>query len=177
MGRDTLKRLLVWSIIGIGISSVTTQLLTIREFLTQFQGNEITISLVVFCWLLTQALGSLSARFIRSSSLKIYVPLLFVAGIWPLLQIVVNQGIEGCFFYSRGLAGFLSLLFYILVIVAPYCLLTGFILPCAQRPLTATAILLPVGISMWPTALGISPEALCSALSLSIFLNLSPLLQ
>ena len=30
------KRLLVWSIIGTGISSVTVQLITIREFLTQF---------------------------------------------------------------------------------------------------------------------------------------------
>ena len=57
MGGDSLRRLLVWSVIGVGISSVTTQLLTIREFLTQFQGNEITISLVVFCWLLSRLSG------------------------------------------------------------------------------------------------------------------------
>ncbi|HIJ36923.1 MAG TPA: hypothetical protein HPP59_06585, partial [Deltaproteobacteria bacterium] len=98
MAQDTLKRLLVWSIIGTGISSVTTQLLTIREFLTQFQGNEITISLVIFCWLLTSGLGSLAARFIRSHSLKVYVPLLFVAGIWPLLQLVVIRGLRDTFF-------------------------------------------------------------------------------
>ncbi len=46
------KNLIVWSIIGTGISSVTTQLVTIREFITQFHGNEITIALVLFAWLL-----------------------------------------------------------------------------------------------------------------------------
>ncbi len=40
------RRLAVGSIVGVGISSVTTQILTIREFLSQFHGNEITISLV-----------------------------------------------------------------------------------------------------------------------------------
>ena len=135
MAQDTLKRLLVWSIIGTGISSVTTQLLTIREFLTQFQGNEITISLVIFCWLLTSGLGSLAARFIRSHSLKVYVPLLFVAGIWPLLQLVVIRGLRDTFFIHGASPGFYQILVYILVIVAPYCLITGFILPCAQRTL------------------------------------------
>ncbi len=135
MTRDNLKRLLVWSIIGTGISSVTTQLLTIREFLTQFQGNEITISLVVFCWLLTSGLGSLIARFIKTYSLKVYVPLLFAVGIWPLLQIIAIRELRDLFFIHGASPGFYEILVYILVVVAPYCLITGFILPCAQRTL------------------------------------------
>ena len=45
------RRLVIWSVIGVGISSVNVQLVTIREFLSQFQGNEIVISLTLFCWL------------------------------------------------------------------------------------------------------------------------------
>ena len=133
MAQDNLKRLLVWSIIGTGISSVTTQLLTIREFLTQFHGNEITISLVIFCWLLTSGLGSLAARFIGGHSLKVYVPLLYVVGIWPLFQIVVIRGLRDVFFIHGASPGFYQILLYILVAVAPYCLITGFILPCSQK--------------------------------------------
>ncbi|MCD4715202.1 MAG: hypothetical protein K8R45_00510, partial [Desulfobacterales bacterium] len=70
------KRLIIWSIIGTGISSVTTQLLTIREFLSQFHGNEITISLVLFCWLLLTGLGSLAAKGVKRSSLGFYTLLI-----------------------------------------------------------------------------------------------------
>ncbi len=135
MAQDNLKKLLVWSIIGTGISSVTTQLLTIREFLTQFQGNEITIALVISCWLLISGLGSLAARFIRSYSLKVYVPLLFVVGIWPLFQLIMIRELRDVFFIYGASPGFYQILFYILVTVAPYCLIIGFILPCSQRVL------------------------------------------
>ena len=56
------RGLAVASIIGVGISSVTTQILTIREFLSQFHGNEITIGLVVFCWLVSDRTGEPSVR-------------------------------------------------------------------------------------------------------------------
>ena len=63
------KRLIVRSIIGTGISSITVQLVTIREFLSQFHGNEITISLVIFSWLLLTGIGSLIAKFFNRGSL------------------------------------------------------------------------------------------------------------
>jgi len=39
-------------VIATGISSVVTQLLIIREFLAQFQGNEFVIALILFNWLI-----------------------------------------------------------------------------------------------------------------------------
>jgi len=45
-------------IIATGISSVIAQLLLIREYLTQFQGNEYVIALIFFAWFL---LGGLAA--------------------------------------------------------------------------------------------------------------------
>jgi spermidine synthase len=39
-------------VIATGISSVVTQLLTIREFLAQFQGNEIVIAILTLIYLL-----------------------------------------------------------------------------------------------------------------------------
>jgi spermidine synthase len=39
-------------VIATGISSVVTQLLTIREFLAQFQGNEIVIAILTRIYLL-----------------------------------------------------------------------------------------------------------------------------
>jgi len=81
--------LIIWSIIGTGISSVTTQLLTIREFLNQFQGNEITISLVLFSWFLLTGLGSLAAKAVKRPFPGLYTFLILIIAIWPLLQLVV----------------------------------------------------------------------------------------
>ena len=132
-----LKRLVVWSIIGTGISSVTTQLLTIREFLTQFSGNEITISLVIFCWLLMTGIGSLAAKFLKGGSLKAYGPLILIIAIWPLLQTIGIRGFREIFFIHGVSPGFYPILFYILITITPYCLLTGFVLPYSQNVLKA----------------------------------------
>ena len=132
-----LKRLIVWSIIGTGISSVTTQLLTIREFLSQFDGNEITISLVLSSWLLVTGLGSLAAKAVKRASLRVYALLTVIIAVLPLLQMIVIRGLRETVFIHGASPGFYSILFYIIITITPYCLLTGFILPYAQKLLTA----------------------------------------
>jgi len=130
-----LKLLIIWSIIGTGITSVTTQLLTIREFLTQFHGNEITISLVLFCWLLLTGLGSLTAKAVKRSNLGIYALLTLTIAVLPLLQIImIREFREICFTHGAS-PGFYPIFLYILITISPYCLLTGFILPYAQKVL------------------------------------------
>jgi len=134
----SLKRLIIWSIIGTGISSVTTQLLTIREFLTQFSGNEITISLVIFCWLMMTGIGALAANVVKGGGLRVYAPLILIIAIWPLLQITGIRGFRETLFIHGVSPGFYPILFYILITISPYCLLTGFILPYSQHVLKAS---------------------------------------
>jgi spermidine synthase len=63
-----LTNLIIISVIGTGISSIAVQIITVREFLSQFSGNEITISLVLFCWLMVSGIGSLAAKFFSKKS-------------------------------------------------------------------------------------------------------------
>lgn len=51
-------------VIATGISSVVTQLLTIREFLAQLQGNEFVIALILFNWMILGGTGTLLARWV-----------------------------------------------------------------------------------------------------------------
>jgi predicted membrane-bound spermidine synthase len=62
------ERAIIRVVIATGISSVVTQLLTIREFLTQFQGNEIVIALILFNWLILGGIGTLIARVLDKHS-------------------------------------------------------------------------------------------------------------
>lgn len=130
-----IKRLLIWSIIGTGISSITVQLITIREFLTQFHGNEITISLVLFCWLILTGLGSLGAKAFKHTSLTLYSLLILLIALWPLAQILMIRYFRETLFIHGSSPGFYQILFYIIATITPYCLLTGFILPYALEAL------------------------------------------
>ena len=105
------KRLIILSIIGTGISSVTTQLLTIREFLTQFHGNEITISLALFSWLSVTGIGSFAAKAVKRPSLTVYSLLTLGMAIWPLLQIVVIRGLRETVFIHGASPGFYPIFF------------------------------------------------------------------
>lgn len=129
----TLKRLLVWSVIGTGISSVTTQLITVREIISQFHGNEITISLVLFSWLMVAGMGSLAAKPAKGTSLQGYAILCVAVAIWPLLQVLAIRGFRDLVFTHGSSPGFYSCFLYILAAVSPYCLLSGFALPYAQK--------------------------------------------
>jgi len=130
-----MRSLILVSVIGTGISTVTTQLLTVREFLSQFHGNEITISLVLFSWLLLTGIGSLAARWVGWRGLGFYGGLSVILGLWPLLQLlVIRWGREVAFLHGSD-PGFYAIFGYVLAMTAPYCLMAGFILPCALEVL------------------------------------------
>ena len=140
-----IKRLVIWSVIGTGITTVTTQLLTVREFLTQFHGNEITISLVLFGWLLLTGLGSFAAKVVKSSSLAIYSLLIFIIAIWPLIQMIGIRGLRDIMFTHGISPGFSSILVYIFMSISPYCILTGFILPHSLNVLRKNGFVFETG--------------------------------
>ena len=112
------RRLIIFSIVGTGITSVTTQLITIREFLTQFHGNEITISMVLFCWLWLAGMGSLGAKWIKRPVLSGYCLLTLVIAVWPLLQLVGIRALRDPLFTHGVSPGFYPIFFYILILIA-----------------------------------------------------------
>jgi spermidine synthase len=130
-----LSQLIIWSIIGTGISSITVQLVTIREFLTQFHGNEITISLVLFSWLLLTGIGSLIAKPFARSSVTAYAVLITLVALFPLPQLILIRGMRETVFIHGTSPGFYDIFLYIVILISFYCLLVGFVLPYALKVL------------------------------------------
>ncbi|MFH1092584.1 MAG: fused MFS/spermidine synthase [Candidatus Omnitrophota bacterium] len=95
-------------IVLMGLSCLSAQILFIREFLIQFNGNELTIGLILGNWLISEAIGSFVFGIIRwrkRSALNIYIitqilisvllPLGIIAAriIKPLANIPIGQGL------------------------------------------------------------------------------------
>jgi len=120
-------------VIATGISSVVTQLLTIREFLAQFQGNEFVIALILFNWLILGGIGTLLARWITQRFWAATVDRLgglslILAGL-SVAQILAVRGLRDVLFIHGSSVGFYPTLAYTFLTVAPYCLVLGFVLP------------------------------------------------
>ena len=120
-------------VIATGISSVVTQLLIIREFLAQFQGNEFIIALILFNWLVLGGIGTILARWVIrdlwvATANRLGWLSLILAGM-PAVQILAIRFLRDVFFIHGSSVGFYPTLSYSFLIMAPYCLMIGFVLP------------------------------------------------
>ncbi len=126
-------RAIIRVVIATGISSVVTQLLTIREFLTQFQGNEIVIALILFNWLILGGMGTLLARGVarrfQTPNATRLAWLSLVLGSLALLQILAIRQLRDVIFMHGSSVGFYPTWLFSFLAIAPYCLLLGFVLP------------------------------------------------
>ena len=119
-------------IVLLGISSVTTQLLTVRELLSQFHGNEITVSLTVFSWLILTGLGAFIGRPLKRASARLLAVFVFAAGAMPLVQVAAIRLLRDLVFVHGTSQGFYPIMLFIAATTAPYCLVSGFLLPLTQ---------------------------------------------
>ena len=117
-------------VIATGISSVVTQLLVIREFLSQFNGNEFVIALILFAWLLLGGAGTMLARSVKkSASFNRLCWLSVVLAALSPIELIAIRALRDVFFIHGASVGFYPTLAYIFITIAPYCLLLGFALP------------------------------------------------
>ncbi len=120
-------------VVATGIASVAVQLVCIREYLAQFQGNEIVIALIFFCWLVFGGIGTAAAKGIqanvRSSSPEILALLSCLLAFFSVGQLVAIRWLRDLVFIHGTSVGFYPTLGFVAVTILPYALLVGFVLP------------------------------------------------
>lgn len=141
MKNKSTDRRIVHLVIATGIASVVTQLQIIREFMTQFQGNEFVIALILFNWLVLGGIGTWSAylaryRWLAPTPGRLAAAALMLAGLGPVMLLAARQ-LRNVLFLPGSAVGFYATFAYTFAVIAPYCVLVGFLLPyslfCAQR--------------------------------------------
>ena len=118
-------------VLATGISSVATQLYTIREFLSLFEGNEFVIALILCAWLLLGGIGTLlsQAASRHRDPLGLLARLTLLLAALPVLQILGVRLLRELLFLHGASVGLGKLVAFSLVCLAPYTLTVGFVLP------------------------------------------------
>jgi spermidine synthase len=127
------ERAILGVVISTGISSVVVQLVTIREFLALLQGNEFVIALILFSWFTLGGIGTRLAQRAHQTNQpatrsRLSGLSLLIIALAPIHLLAIR--IAHRYLFVQGVSvGFYPTLGYILLTVAPYTLLIGYVLP------------------------------------------------
>lgn len=117
------------AVAALGAAAAITQIVLFRELLALFGGNELVVGLALGCWLLLSGLGSFLGQFgATPRSGRWLAPCWLLAAIVPWLQLVAARTLHDLVFIRGAAVGLAGSLFGSLALLAPYCLLVGFLL-------------------------------------------------
>jgi len=127
-----MKRLVFLSITALGISSIVTQMVMIREFLKIFSGNELVIGIILSLWLLLTGLGSFLGKYadrVRNRYRLLAVAQILIA-ILPFIHLIAIRWLPSLFTVGSEFNP-LQIILIVGIVLLPYCIISGFLLPLA----------------------------------------------
>jgi spermidine synthase len=126
-------KLLLLSIGCLGASAFMTQVTLMRELLSTFAGNELVIGIVLGSWMLLTGLGAALGRRAprRGDPWDLFLAgQMLIAGL-PIAAVFALRTLWDLIFVRGAAAGMPETVATSLVLLAPYCLLMGYLLTLA----------------------------------------------
>jgi spermidine synthase len=123
------------AVISLGLSSVMTQLVLMRELVGVFSGNEMVFGIVLGNWLLLTGLGATLGRWVGRSSgaVSLLIAGLILAAVLPVLDVWAVRTLRNVVFVRGAMIDVTQTVVSCFVLLLPYCLISGFLftLACA----------------------------------------------
>ena len=143
---------ILFSIFLIGFTAMAAQIIIMREFLIVFYGNEISIGFIFGSWLIWGALGSwFLGRFADKTKAKLdlFLSCQLVLSLLLVLSILAVRSIKFYFKLAPGeIAGVIPMVISSFIIVAPICVLLGFMFSLGCRIYQARSTEMAEGIGV-----------------------------
>lgn len=119
-----MKRLIPLSVIILGVSSVMSQLVVMREFLAVFSGNELTVGVILGNWTLLTGIGSYMGKRLPKK-ITVLIASQLAVGVLPVLHLLLLRVTRNILFIPGEIASLTEIFVWSLVLLAPFCFLVG----------------------------------------------------
>ncbi|MCB2220184.1 MAG: fused MFS/spermidine synthase [Bacteroidetes bacterium] len=116
-----------FSVFIIGFTTMITQIILLREFLSIFRGNELIIGIILANWMLLTGLGAWGGRkilIIDNKPLFVFVTHILL-GILPLITAFFTYYLRSSLFPPGSFASLMDVFLTSLLLLMPFCLLSG----------------------------------------------------
>jgi len=121
------EKRLALAIAVLGATSIVTQTILLREFLSVFSGNELVIGIVLASWMVLTGIGAFlgkyASRMVHSSCF--IIALLGLNALLPLATVFALDSLRNLVFPVGTMIGVVESLYSSLILLTPYCLVTG----------------------------------------------------
>jgi spermidine synthase len=124
------ERPLALSVLALGGTTIVVQAIFLRSFLSVFYGNELVIGIVLASWLVLTGAGSglrLGRRNKGAISVDLLVFLQAALALLPLATVLLLSYLKTLLFPPGTMIGMAESLYGSLVLLAPFCLVSGFL--------------------------------------------------
>jgi len=120
----------------LGFSAVITQLTLLRELLSGFAGNELTLGIILGCWLILSGLGAwiARARALHRNQPRVLAYGMIGIALLPVLLVTAIRVLRDVVFLRGAAASPDGTIAFCLAALLPYCLLSGCLLALAATP-------------------------------------------
>jgi len=156
---------------SLGFTAMATQLILLRELLSVFNGNELTIGIVLANWMLLTGVGALLNRKTNDQiGLKGIMTGLFTLAFIPGITLFLLYWLRNIILPVGGLPGMGLILIGTGILLAPFCLLSGWLFSAVSNYLSKSmnenAISLTYGLE---TVGSITAGILCGMILVFLF--------
>lgn len=114
-------------IILLGFIAIATQIILLREFLTLISGNELVIGIILANWMLLTGFGAYLGKFIGNKENRApwILTLLGILAFIPIVTVLILHNAWYSLFLPGMMAGILHVFYYSLIILFPFCVISG----------------------------------------------------
>jgi len=125
---STQRRIIIFALTAIGITSIVTQIILIREFLSVFFGNELIIGMILGCWMVLTATGAFLGKYSSSIRKKdrLLIVLFILMAVIPVCTLFLLDYFRNIVFSPGTIIGLTETFWSSLILLAPFCIVSGF---------------------------------------------------
>ena len=118
---------LKYSIIILGFTTLVTQIILLREFLTVFYGNELVIGIILANWMLLTAGGTFIGKYFDrvGEKMKIVVPSQILLGILPIIVVFLIYYLKNLVLPVGKMVSLTEIFIGSLILLLPFCFISG----------------------------------------------------
>ncbi len=127
------RPILFLAVSAFGVSAFMTQLTLMRELLAAFSGNELIFGIVLGNWMLLTGMGSALGKTASrlKSPIAVLVALEILIALLPVADVFLLRTLRNVVFIRGAEVGLTETVASCFVLLAPYCLATGYLLTLA----------------------------------------------
>jgi spermidine synthase len=122
-----IEKPLLFSILSLGITTIITQIVLLREFLSVFYGNELVIGIILANWMILTGFGACLGKYCerRKINEKYLVISFLILSVLPIITLFLLDYLRNIVFTSGSMVGVIQIFYSSFILLLPFCIVSG----------------------------------------------------